>query len=171
MRNINFLVLIAVALASFANRAEAQCRVNFNSTSSVNVAGFPDSLAAGDFNRDGKLDLAIASKNLREIEYKGRTTKILLTVFSGFGKAFSVLVLTDDRSYKPQVQAFIESFVLDKPPAPYWKTIKRSVGRERITELVLKPFVFRCIVHVRTMSELCLTEARTIQSRFCEDTA
>ncbi len=50
-----------------------------------------------------------------EVEVKGRTTKILLTVFSGFGKAFSVLVLTDDRSYKPQVQAFIESFVLDKP--------------------------------------------------------
>ncbi|MGI8641119.1 MAG: hypothetical protein ACR2MG_14385 [Pyrinomonadaceae bacterium] len=53
-----------------------------------------------------------------EIEFKGRNTKILLTVFSGFGKAFSVLTISDDKSYKPQVQAFIESFVLDKPTAP-----------------------------------------------------
>jgi len=53
-----------------------------------------------------------------EIEFKGRNTKILLNVFSGFGKAFSVLTISDDKSYKPQVQAFIESFVLDKPTAP-----------------------------------------------------
>ncbi len=53
-----------------------------------------------------------------EIKLKGRNTKILLNVFSGFGIAFSVLTISDDKSYKPQVQAFIESFVLYKPTAP-----------------------------------------------------
>jgi hypothetical protein len=45
----------------------AQCALNFNSTSSVNLAGFPDSLASGDFNLDGKLDLAVVSKNLSSV--------------------------------------------------------------------------------------------------------
>jgi len=53
-----------------------------------------------------------------KIEYEGRNATIILTMFSGFGKTVSILAISDDKSYKPQVQAFIESFVLDKPTAP-----------------------------------------------------
>jgi hypothetical protein len=67
MRKFTILILAAFVLGIFTNLTGAQCRMNFNSTSSVNVAGFPDSLAAGDFNLDGKPDLAVVSKNLNSV--------------------------------------------------------------------------------------------------------
>jgi hypothetical protein len=67
MQKIKFLFLAATLLSGLAVETNSQCVANFNSTSSVNVGGSPDSLASGDFNRDGRLDLAVASRNFSSV--------------------------------------------------------------------------------------------------------
>ncbi len=52
----------------------------------------------------------------KKIKYKGRDTTLILTIWSGFGKTVSVFVSVNDKSYKTQVEAFIESIKLDTPP-------------------------------------------------------
>jgi len=58
-----------------------------------------------------------------KIQYKGRDTTIILTLFSGFGKTVSVLSVSDDKSYKTQIEAFIASIGIEKttPPAARYK--------------------------------------------------
>ena len=56
------------------------------------------------------------------VEIQGGKSLALLTVFSGFGKAVSVLGVLNEPSYLPQLQAFISGITLDKttlaaPPA------------------------------------------------------
>ena len=53
-----------------------------------------------------------------KIEYEGRNATIILTMFSGFGKIVSVLAISDDKSYKTQIEAFIASIGIDKTTAP-----------------------------------------------------
>jgi len=53
-----------------------------------------------------------------KIEYEGRNATIILTMFSGFGKTVSVLAISDDKSYKTQIEAFIASIGIDKTTAP-----------------------------------------------------
>ncbi len=60
-------VLAAMALTSFTNFINAQCQLNFNSTSSVSVNNSPDGLVTGDFNRDGRADLAVVNKGSNNV--------------------------------------------------------------------------------------------------------
>jgi hypothetical protein len=58
-----------------------------------------------------------------EIEFGGGKAIALLTVFSGFGKTASVLVIVNDESYLAQMQRFIDGIKLTPPassgePAP-----------------------------------------------------
>lgn len=49
-----------------------------------------------------------------EVEYGGMKAGAFLTVISGFGKAASVLGVTNDPAYLPQYQAFITGIKMDK---------------------------------------------------------
>lgn len=69
-----------------------------------------------------------------EIEVEGRIAKILLNVFSGYGVTVSVVTVSDDKSYKPQVEAFIKSFVLDKPTAPPAKSNGSNIQSNSATD-------------------------------------
>lgn len=48
------------------------------------------------------------------VEFLGSKSVAFLTVFSGFGKAVSVLAVFNDESYMPQLTAFASSIELDK---------------------------------------------------------
>jgi hypothetical protein len=67
MQKLIILILTTLVLASFTNVTEAQCLVNFNSTSSVAVGTNPDGLVSGDFNRDGRADLAVVNKGSNNV--------------------------------------------------------------------------------------------------------
>lgn len=96
MRNFIILVLAAMVLTGFSNSINAQCQVNFNSTSSVNLNGFPDSLASGDFNRDGRLDLAVVSKNFASVSVLiNQGGSFALTVSYDIGSSPSSIVAAD----------------------------------------------------------------------------
>jgi hypothetical protein len=51
------------------------------------------------------------------VEFAGGQALAFLTVISGFGKAISVLGVTNDQSYVPQFQAFITGIEMDKTVA------------------------------------------------------
>jgi hypothetical protein len=53
-----------------------------------------------------------------EVELPGSKGIVFLTVISGFGQAVSVLGVTNDPSYVPQLQAFITGIEMDKIVAP-----------------------------------------------------
>jgi hypothetical protein len=61
------LFLAALVSAGLTNSIGAQCPMNFNSTSSASVGSNPDGLAAGDFNRDGRVDLAVVNKDSNNV--------------------------------------------------------------------------------------------------------
>src|SRR5215211_3091176 len=67
MSKFIILFLAVTALASLTNSISAQCQMNFNSTSSVSVGSNPDSIVAADFNRDGRVDLAVANKGSNNV--------------------------------------------------------------------------------------------------------
>jgi len=52
------------------------------------------------------------------VEFGGTRAIAFLTVISGFGKAVSVLGVTNDQSYVPQFQTFITGIEMDKNVAP-----------------------------------------------------
>ena len=52
------------------------------------------------------------------VEFGGTKAIAFLTVISGFGKAVSVLGVTNDQAYIPQFQAFITGIAMDKSVAP-----------------------------------------------------
>jgi len=52
------------------------------------------------------------------VEFGGAKAIAFLTVISGFGKAVSVLGVTNDQAYIPQFQAFIGAIEMDKTLAP-----------------------------------------------------
>jgi hypothetical protein len=56
--------LCAAILLTFgvANRADAQCLLGFAATSSSSVNNSPEALTAGDFNRDGRVDVAVVNR-------------------------------------------------------------------------------------------------------------
>jgi len=75
-----------------------------------------------------------------EVEDQGNRFYVLLTVFSGFGRATSVLAQLNDQAYVPEIDAFLQSITLDKdaplsrPPAepqgsPTSNTSSRIVGK------------------------------------------
>jgi len=52
------------------------------------------------------------------VEFGGTKAIAFLTVISGFGKAVSILGVTNDQAYIPQFQAFITGIAMDKSVAP-----------------------------------------------------
>ena len=68
-----------------------------------------------------------------KIEYEGRNATIILTMFSGFGKTVSVLAISDDKSYKTQIEAFIESIGIDKTTAPPTSSNGRNIQSNSAT--------------------------------------
>jgi hypothetical protein len=52
------------------------------------------------------------------VEFGGAKAIAFLTVISGFGKAVSVLGVTNDQAYIPQFQAFLGGIKMDKTVAP-----------------------------------------------------
>ena len=62
-----FFLVLRPAFDELCGPAIPQCKVNFNSTSSVAVGSSPDGLAAADLNRDGRLDLAVVNKGSNNV--------------------------------------------------------------------------------------------------------
>ena len=60
------------------------------------------------------------------VEFQSIKGIAFLTVISGFGKAVSVLGVTNDQSYVPQFQAFITAIEMDKTVAPANNTAAAS---------------------------------------------
>lgn len=92
-----------------------------------NAAAKPRRLPPGTF--EGWTVISGGSK----IKYEGRDTTIILTMFSGFGKTVSVLAISDDKSYKSQIEAFVESIRLDKTTAPPTKSSGSNIQSNSAT--------------------------------------
>ncbi len=53
-----------------------------------------------------------------QIEVEGVKSIAILTVLSGYGKTASILAITNDESYLPKIQAFLDGVKLDKAAIP-----------------------------------------------------
>jgi hypothetical protein len=59
--------------------------MNFTARTSSSGGSFPFSLASGDFNHDGRLDLAVVNRAVAAWEWRGQTETFGLTVLLGRG--------------------------------------------------------------------------------------
>ena len=86
------LAALAAWLSPSPNTAHAQCPPNFGGVTNFGVGSFPYSVAVGDFNGDGRPDLAVANQS-------GNNVSILLGTGSGsFGPATNFAVGTNPKS-------------------------------------------------------------------------